>query len=108
MNSMDALEENSFQSNDERAKEIWVDLERGEQNVILRIEDSGTGLDEEVKGHLFEPFISTKRHGTGLGLAVSYEIIERHQGRLAVIPSRHGEGACFEITLPAKVEVENE
>jgi signal transduction histidine kinase len=107
MNSMDALDEIPLEVNSEKAKEIWVDLERDERNVFLRIEDSGYGLAEEVYGHLFEPFVSTKRHGTGLGLAVSYEIIERHQGRLSVIPSRHGEGACFEISLPAKVEVEN-
>jgi signal transduction histidine kinase len=110
MNSMDALEtldESSLRANGEKIKEIWVDLERDEQNVILRVEDSGYGLAEEVKGHMFEPFVSNKQHGTGLGLAVSYEIIERHQGRLSVIPSRHGEGACFEITIPAKFEVEN-
>jgi signal transduction histidine kinase/CheY-like chemotaxis protein len=107
MNSMDAMEESTLQFTDEITKQIWVDLERDEKNVILRIEDSGHGLSEEIKGHLFEPFVSTKRHGTGLGLAVSYEIIERHQGRLSVIPSRHGEGACFELTLPAKVEVED-
>ena len=71
------------------------------------IEDSGQGIPEELRERIFEPFVSTKQHGTGLGLAVSYGIMERHQGSLSLIPPRYGDGACFELVLPLIVEGEN-
>jgi len=67
----------------------------------LRFADSGTGMEEEVRERVFEPFYTTKGvQGTGLGLAVSYGIIERHEGTISV-ESRLGEGTTFLILLPA-------
>ena len=66
----------------------------------LRFADTGTGMTEDVRERAFEPFYTTKGvHGTGLGLAVSYGIIERHQGLISV-ESKPGKGTTFYIDLP--------
>ncbi len=71
------------------------------ERVRLRFIDSGTGMTEEVRKRIFEPFYTTKgAQGTGLGLAVSYGIIERHEGHINV-ESKPGAGTTFEIDLPA-------
>jgi len=73
---------------------------RREERLELRFADTGTGMKEEVRERVFEPFYTTKGvHGTGLGLAVSYGIIERHQGLISV-ESNPGQGTTFYIDLP--------
>jgi PAS domain S-box-containing protein len=68
--------------------------------IKLRFADTGTGIKEEIRERIFEPFYTTKGvHGTGLGLAVSYGIIERHQGMISV-ESQLGKGTTFKIDLP--------
>jgi signal transduction histidine kinase/CheY-like chemotaxis protein len=68
--------------------------------IRLRIADTGTGIKEEIRERIFEPFYTTKGvHGTGLGLAVSYGIIERHGGIISV-KSQVGKGSTFNIDLP--------
>ena len=68
--------------------------------IKLSFADTGTGMKEEVRERIFEPFYTTKGvHGTGLGLAVSYGIIERHQGTISV-ESQPGKGTTFHIDLP--------
>jgi len=74
--------------------------------LCLKFTDSGTGMPEEVRQKIFEPFFSTKgAYGTGLGLSVSYSIIERHGGTISV-SSEPGHGTVFNIDLPT-VEVES-
>ena len=70
--------------------------------VRIEFSDSGCGMSEENLAHLFEPFFTTKQQqkGTGLGLAVSYEIIQEHKGSIKA-KSKLGEGTTFSITLPA-------
>jgi PAS domain S-box-containing protein len=66
----------------------------------LRFKDTGMGMNEEVRERVFEPFYTTKGvKGTGLGLAVSYGILERHQGMISV-DSKVGKGTTFSIDLP--------
>ncbi len=66
----------------------------------LRFADTGTGMNEEVRERVFEPFYTTKGvQGTGLGLAVSYGIIEHHEGMISV-ESKLGKGTTFYIDLP--------
>jgi len=67
--------------------------------AALEVIDSGTGIDEATRAHLFEPFFSTKGHGTGLGLASSYGIERQHGGDIAV-ESAPGAGARFSVLLP--------
>jgi PAS domain S-box-containing protein len=71
-----------------------------EGRVYLVVADSGTGMSEEVRRQVFEPFFSTKEYGTGLGLAVVQQVVESHGGKV-VLTSRPGEGATFEVTWPA-------
>lgn len=67
----------------------------------LQFADTGTGMPEDVRQKIFDPFYTTKgAQGTGLGLSVSYSIIERHEGLISVA-SEIGSGTVFTITLPA-------
>jgi PAS domain S-box-containing protein len=68
--------------------------------IDVTFADTGPGIPIDVLPHIFEPFFTTKESGSGLGLAVSYGIIERHGGLLTV-NSRVGEGATFSVRLPA-------
>jgi signal transduction histidine kinase len=63
--------------------------------------DTGPGLPPEVKAKLFEPFTTTKEKGLGLGLAICYDIIQKHNGHIEV-ESEAGKGAEFTIWLPAR------
>lgn len=74
---------------------------RSGDRIQLSFADTGTGMKEEVRERVFEPFYTTKGVlGTGLGLAVSYGIIERHLGTISV-ESKPGKGTSFFIDLPA-------
>ncbi|HSS21959.1 MAG TPA: PAS domain S-box protein [Pyrinomonadaceae bacterium] len=67
----------------------------------LRFADTGTGMPEDVRQKIFDPFFTTKgAQGTGLGLSVSYSIMERHEGLISVT-SEIGSGTVFTIDLPA-------
>ncbi len=72
-----------------------------ENSVLISFKDTGSGISEENLGKIFDPFFTTKEpgKGTGLGLAVIYGIIERHNGRIKVI-STPGNGTEFLITMP--------
>ena len=65
----------------------------------VRIHDTGSGIAKERLPRLFEPFYSTKPHGTGLGLPITREIIEQHRGTISV-RSEFKRGTTFEIALP--------
>lgn len=67
--------------------------------ACLEFRDSGEGMSEETLAHLFEPFFTTKPEGSGLGLCISYNIIEAHHGQITVV-SQEGKGTTFSILLP--------
>ncbi|OGP03066.1 MAG: hypothetical protein A2Z91_03735 [Deltaproteobacteria bacterium GWA2_38_16] len=69
------------------------------QLVIIEISDSGSGISEEVKSRLFEPYFSTKKEGTGLGLSIVRKIISDHQGYIRVT-NHKPQGTKFIIELP--------
>ena len=71
------------------------------RQVIIRIADTGHGIDKKNLSRIFDPFFTTKPtgEGTGLGLSVSYGIIKNHGGDISV-DSKVGKGSTFTITLP--------
>jgi len=72
-----------------------------DDEVLVTVEDRGTGVPEEIAGKVFEPFFSTKPQGTGMGLAICRSIVEAHDGRLWVANAAHG-GAVFQFTVRAQ------
>jgi two-component system, NtrC family, sensor kinase len=82
---------------------VKTDYNADKAEVIFEVTDTGTGISEEVLSKIFDPFFTTKDagKGTGLGLTVTYGIIERHNGWIDV-KSKVGEGSSFIIGLPVK------
>jgi two-component system NtrC family sensor kinase len=86
---------------------LTIDMHVDKQNELLitTIEDTGQGISEENLGRIFDPFFTTKNQelggaaGTGLGLSVSYGIIENHGGRIKV-QSAVNQGTLFTLELP--------
>ena len=100
MNAIDALP---------RGGNLWISTRLDPEGYHYRItvRDDGTGIPPEILAKVFEPFLTTKEtgKGVGLGLAVSSSIIERHGGRIEV-QSKLGEGTVFTIVLPIEGAVE--
>ena len=72
----------------------------GDEHVVLTVTDTGVGMPEHVRTRIFDPFFTTKGEvGTGLGLSVSFSIIQRHSGEMRV-ESQAGRGTTFTIVLP--------
>jgi PAS domain S-box-containing protein len=94
---------------------LWVHAEEATRSggpegpgggwVCLSVQDSGHGMAESVRARIFDPFYSTKEHGTGLGLALVREIVESHGGRVEVW-SQPGRGARFDVWLPRASEAD--
>jgi signal transduction histidine kinase len=83
----------------------------GRNGVTLTLADTGAGMSAETISRIFEPFFTTKGNkGTGLGLWISREIVERHQGtlRLKSRQSAIGSGTVFTLFLPCEIEAPDE
>lgn len=78
---------------------LTISSEIQSNHVILQFTDTGCGIAPDIIDQIFEPFVSTKENGTGLGLFISYEIIQNHQGSIEV-ESTIGDGTTFTIKLP--------
>jgi len=78
-----------------------VELQTGRNGseAWVEVRDRGTGLDPALAGRVFEPYVSTKRRGSGLGLSLVRDIAERHRGRVT-LENRDGGGAVARLTLP--------
>jgi signal transduction histidine kinase len=75
-----------------------------EQQVRIEIEDNGPGIPSQMHEHIFDPFVTTKPAGTGLGLAVVRAIARRHEGRVS-FETAVGQGTTFTIELPELMSV---
>ncbi|MGI6405741.1 MAG: MEDS domain-containing protein [Syntrophaceticus sp.] len=85
-----------------KTKNVVIDDDCSHQAVCIAISDTGTGIPDSIISQIFKPLFTTKEpgKGTGLGLAVAYNIIEAHRGWIDV-QSKPGEGSTFNIYLPA-------
>jgi len=81
--------------------EVSISVEKEGGQAVIRVRDNGSGVCEANLEKIFEPFFSTKTAGTGLGLAVSRKIVEKHGGEISV-RSKEGEGSVFEARLGAE------
>ncbi len=74
-----------------------------EDEVCFEVEDTGSGMSAAISSRIFDPFFTTKAvgKGTGLGLSLSFNIIEKHHGRITV-SSTPGIGSCFKVHLPIR------
>ncbi len=80
--------------------EILVSTVREGAHVVIRVTDTGAGMSPDVQARVFEPYFSTKRSGTGLGLPTVRRVVEEHGGTLTV-QSEVGKGSQFSLRLPA-------
>ncbi|MBH5402594.1 AAA family ATPase [Bradyrhizobium sp. CNPSo 4010] len=87
----------------EGTRDVLITTAATEANVLVRVADSGPGLDPETLGHVFDPYYTTKPDGLGMGLAICRSIIEAHNGRLWASDNQ-ARGAVFQFTLPAQQE----
>ena len=71
--------------------------------IEVNVKDNGTGISEDVLDSIFDPYFTTKQEGNGLGLALSYSIIDKHNGHITV-DSKLGSGTTFTLLLPADDE----
>ena len=89
----------SMEQSDRR--ELTIATERDPDGMAaVRITDTGTGISPDVASQLFQPFITTKPHGLGVGLSISRTIVESHGGRITVEPNPQG-GTIFRFTVRA-------
>ncbi len=87
-------------ASDRRELEVKTSL-LGDEGIEIAVTDTGPGLSREVADSLFQPFVSTKRNGMGLGLSICRSIVEAHGGRLSAAPNQP-RGAVFRLTLPTE------
>jgi signal transduction histidine kinase len=84
----------------------WQSRADGSLGVRIDVRDDGPGVAEALAEEIFEPFVTTKASGTGLGLPMALRLVEAHGGRLRLVPGEGlatgGRGACFRIELPER------
>ena len=96
-NAIDAYADMQADSFNQRRR-IKIKSARSENKIILSIEDFGEGIEKKNLDSIFEPFFTTKEKGAGLGLAISYKIVQEHGGDISV-QSKVGEGTTFKVLL---------
>jgi two-component system NtrC family sensor kinase len=93
---------NSIQAMGNGGKLI-VESRQTDTGLLIKITDTGTGMDEDQVQKIFDPFYTTKDvgEGTGLGLFVTYSLVENMNGKV-IVESQVGQGACFQLVLPVE------
>lgn len=86
---------------------IYIRIKKSQNDVIIEFEDTGVGMAKEQQERIFEPFYTTKPvgEGTGLGMSISYKVIQNHNGEISV-NSEEAKGTTFTLRLPIKMNKE--
>ena len=92
------LIQNAIQASPE-PQPIAITTARQEESMVITVRDYGPGIPVEIRDNLFQPYVSTRAEGMGLGLAICRTIIEEHGGEIG-LEDVAGPGACFRIRLP--------
>src|SRR5690606_17377348 len=92
---------------DSAQKDLSVRVLSDGGGIMVEVSDTGPGISEEIVGQLFQPFVTTKSGGMGIGLSISRRIIEAHDGKIGVERNAAG-GATFRFTLPSLSEAKIE
>ena len=95
LNSKEAMSSVGWQP-----RELLIRSEQAEPGVLVTVTDTGVGIPRENWEQVFDPFVTSKEGGLGLGLSISRTIIESHGGRLWTTPGHKGQGTTFQFTLP--------
>ncbi len=110
LNAVNAVKEKQELNNSTELGHIVVSTRLASNDVVLSVQDDGSGISEDVRARIFDPFFTTKSvgKGTGQGLAVTHDVIvNKHGGRIEV-ESEVGRGTCFRVFLPYGVPNEDE
>ncbi len=93
-NGIEAINES-----DHPQRELTVQASAEGDNVVVCVSDTGKGVDEDLRERLFDPFVSTRKQGLGIGLSLCRSVLDRHKGKVWVEETR-GPGATFCFSLP--------
>ncbi|MCA9980580.1 MAG: GAF domain-containing protein, partial [Anaerolineales bacterium] len=100
LNAVDAMPDGGHLSIMARRATADQEIMLGHTAVVISFQDNGHGIPDTDREQLFEPFFTTKDEGSGLGLSISYNIIQAHNGHI-LVDSTIGQGTTFTILLPA-------
>jgi signal transduction histidine kinase len=93
---------NAVQAMQDDGGSLEINIDRTENQVLVRLQDTGEGIPDENLPRIFDPFFTTREDsgGTGLGLSIIFGIVEKHSGRIEV-DSEVGQGTTFTLSFPA-------
>jgi signal transduction histidine kinase len=88
---------------------IAAQVDKTDENMVqIRLINNGPPIPPDHMERIFDPFFTTKPNGTGLGLFISYGIIEQHNGTISVENRQDGQGVVFTLTLPIALSVDGQ
>ena len=99
LNSIEAIEKNGTIKIEIAFKENNSSFADSQGSYEIHFKDSGPGIPDEYRDIIFNPFVTTKQTGTGLGLFIAYGIVKQHIGEIE-LKETNNQGTCFKILLP--------
>ena len=98
------LLQNALQHSSQLENSIEVQAESSNGGILAHVRDRGPGIPVEFHQRVFEPFVTMRKGGVGLGLHIAKRILENHSGTIRVTNNNPGPGCCFEIFFPGSAE----